>query len=190
MLPLLYSTFSSCSSHIVNTFFIFFFLSSCTRNLAHIIYKSQCCKYTLTEPHAPTMHVHTPSTANAFSGRKDWRSVQGSFFSRIDALLGVLEWEVESTTVTHSSVDWWDLLLPLPWHRHQIEGTNGFYCLIRKTLASGVNGIAKVPKRKVFTEVGLEPSTGQPPDYRFLRFKLKYRGTGIFLCRSRYEWFL
>ena len=20
-----------------------------------------------------------------------------------------------------------------PWHRHQIEGTNGFYCLIRKT---------------------------------------------------------
>ena len=22
-----------------------------------------------------------------------------------------------------------------PWHRHQIEGTNGFYCLIRKTLA-------------------------------------------------------
>ena len=33
---------------------VFFFLSSCTRNLAH---KSQCCKYTLTEPHAPTMHV-------------------------------------------------------------------------------------------------------------------------------------
>ena len=29
-----------------------------------------------------------------------------------------------------SSADWWDLLLPLaaraPWHRHQIEGTNGF----------------------------------------------------------------
>ena len=45
-----------------------------------------------------------------------------------------------------------------PWHRHQIEGTNGFYCLIRKTLASRVNGIGKVPKRKVFTEVGLEPS--------------------------------
>ena len=35
--------------------------------------------------------------------------------------LGDLEWEVESTTVTHSSADWWDLLL-------QIEGTNGFYC--------------------------------------------------------------
>ena len=51
-----------------------------------------------------------------------------------------------------------------PLHRHQIEGTNGFYCLIRKTLASGVNGIAKVPKRKVFTdEVGLEPSNVRSP---------------------------
>ena len=42
-------------------------------------------------------------------------SVQGSFFSRIDALLEGLEWEVESTTVTvtHSSAYWWDLLLPL-----------------------------------------------------------------------------
>ena len=50
-----------------------------------------------------------------------------------------------------------------PWHRHQIEGTNGFYCLIRKTLASGVNGIAKVPNRKVFTEVGLEPSNVRSP---------------------------
>ena len=27
--------------------------------------------------------------------------------------LGDLEWEVDSTTVTHSSADWWDLLLPL-----------------------------------------------------------------------------
>ena len=26
---------------------------------------------------------------------------------------GGLEWEVESTTVTHSSADWWDRLLPL-----------------------------------------------------------------------------
>ena len=50
-----------------------------------------------------------------------------------------------------------------PWHRHQIEGTDGFYCLIQKTLASGVNGIAKVPKRKVFTEVGLELSNVQSP---------------------------
>ena len=27
--------------------------------------------------------------------------------------LGDLEWEVESTTVTHSSADRWDILLPL-----------------------------------------------------------------------------
>ena len=26
---------------------------------------------------------------------------------------GGLEWEVESMSVTHSSADWWDLLLPL-----------------------------------------------------------------------------
>ena len=30
---------------------------------------SQCCKCTLKEPHAPKMHVHTPSTASAFSGQ-------------------------------------------------------------------------------------------------------------------------
>ena len=72
---------------------------------------------------------------------------------------GGLEWEVESTTVTHSSADWG--IFYFPWHRHQIEGTNSCYCLIRKTLASGVNVIAKVPKRKVVTEVGLEPSNVQ-----------------------------
>ena len=27
----------------------------------------------------------------------------------------ILEWEVESTTVTHSSADWWDLLLNYPF---------------------------------------------------------------------------
>ena len=54
-------------------------------------------------------------------------------------------------------------IFDFPWHRHQIEGTNGFYCLIRKTLARGVNGIVKVPKRKVFTEVGLEPSNVRSP---------------------------
>ena len=50
-----------------------------------------------------------------------------------DALLGGLEWAVESPTITHSSADWWDLFFP--WHRHPIEGPNGFFCLIRKTLA-------------------------------------------------------
>ena len=70
VLPLLY-TFSSFMfiPHCKYFLSCIFFLSSCTRNLAH---KSQCCKYTLTEPHAPTMHVtHTPSTADAFSGRNN-----------------------------------------------------------------------------------------------------------------------
>ena len=38
-------------------FFIYFFYNF-----------AQCCKCMLTEPHAPKMHVYTPSTANAFSG--------------------------------------------------------------------------------------------------------------------------
>ena len=37
-------------------------------DLFFFFFCSQCCKCTLTEPHAPKMHVHTPSTANAFSG--------------------------------------------------------------------------------------------------------------------------
>ena len=31
---------------------------------------------------------------------------RAAFFSPIDTLLGGLEWEVESTTVTRSSADW------------------------------------------------------------------------------------
>ena len=48
-----------------------------------------------------------------------------------------------------------------PWHRHQIVRRDQRLLLShpKDTLASGVNGIAKVPKRKVFTEVGLKPST-------------------------------
>ena len=49
--------FPSSSSHTVHTFF----LNSCTRYLPH-----NAVKYTLTEPPASKMHVHTPSTANAF----------------------------------------------------------------------------------------------------------------------------
>ena len=74
---------------------------------------------------------------------------------------GGLEWEVESTTFTHSSADWWDLLLPLA--ETSDRRAQRLYCLIRKTLASGVNGIAKVPKRNGFTEVGLEPSNVRSP---------------------------
>ena len=42
-------TFPSCSSYTVNTFFSSKFL--------HPEFGSQCCKYTLTEPPAPKMHV-------------------------------------------------------------------------------------------------------------------------------------
>ena len=84
-------------------------------------------------------------------------SVKGSFFSRIKALLGGgLEWEVESTTVTHSSAE-------TPDRRDQ-----RFYCLIRKTLSSGVNGIAKVPKRIFFFRSGTRtidrPVAGRRPN--------------------------
>ena len=68
-------------------FFYYFLLSSCTWNVAQ---KSQWCKYTLTESHAPTMHVHTPSTANAFSGQniEDWSWYYRSLFARV-GLTGV-----------------------------------------------------------------------------------------------------
>ena len=75
-------------------------------------------------------------------------SVQGSVFSRIDAPLGDLEWEVESTTVTHSSADWW--------------GPTAFSVSSERHWQKGVNGIAKVSKRKVFTEVGSEPGRECP----------------------------
>ena len=52
-------TFSSCSSHSVNRFYSKFL---------HPEFGSRCCKYTLTESPASTMHMHTPSTANAFWG--------------------------------------------------------------------------------------------------------------------------
>ena len=50
-----------------------------------------------------------------------------------------------------SSSDWWDLNY-FPWHRHQIEGTDGFYCLIQKTLANrgkrnSESSEAKLPQR-------------------------------------------
>ena len=50
------SHFPSCSSHTDILFSKFL----------HPEYVSQCCKYTLTDPPAPKIDVHTPSTANAF----------------------------------------------------------------------------------------------------------------------------
>ena len=45
-----------------------------------------------------------------------------------------------------------------PWHRHQIEGTNGFYCLIRKTQRYTVSNV----ESQIFTPnnvpgPGIEP---------------------------------
>ena len=46
-----------------------------------------------------------------------------------------------------------------PWHRHQIEGTNGFYCLIRKTGRFTISNV----ESQVFTpnNSGLHPGIWQ-----------------------------
>ena len=63
VLPLLY-TFSSCSPHIVNTFYlVFFFLAHGIWLISHNVVN--------TRPQSRThRHVHTPSTADAFSGHQ------------------------------------------------------------------------------------------------------------------------
>ena len=38
------------------------------------------------------------------------KQIKGQHLAPHYRTLGDLEWEVESTTVTHSSADWWDLL--------------------------------------------------------------------------------
>ena len=43
------------------------------------------------------------------------------------------------------------------------KGPTAFTVSSERHWQSGVNGIAKVPKRKVVTEVGLEPSTVRSP---------------------------
>ena len=40
-------------------------------------------------------------------------------------------------------------LFYFPWHRHHIEGTNGFYCLIRKTERSTISNV----ESQVFTPI-------------------------------------
>ena len=59
----------------------------------HPEFGSQCCKYTLTEPPAPKMHVHTPGTANAFWGHniEDWRLKKHDAWFREDVVFfGIL----------------------------------------------------------------------------------------------------
>ena len=50
------------------------------------------------------------SVKSNINGQSDYRAVRQSRSGRTG---GGLEWVVESTTVTHSSADWWDILLPL-----------------------------------------------------------------------------
>ena len=52
---------------------------------------------------------------------------------------------VESTTgYTFTPCEIFDL----PWHRHRIEGTNSFYCLIRKTQAKWGEQNCQCPEAK------------------------------------------
>ena len=55
-----------------------------------------------------------------------------------------------------------------PWHRHQIEGTNGFYCLIRKTERFTISNV----ESQVFTPNNsrLDPGSnpGCPRDKRMV----------------------
>ena len=46
-----------------------------------------------------------------------------------------------------------------PWHRHQIEGTNGFYCLIRKTERYTISNV----ESQVFTPNNSRPDPGSNP---------------------------
>ena len=57
--------------------------------------------------HGRIKSVTTPTSSSSFF------SAGQLFQPRRRTSRGGLEWAVESTTVTHSSVDWWDLLLPL-----------------------------------------------------------------------------
>ena len=46
-----------------------------------------------------------------------------------------------------------------PWHRHQIEGTNGFYCLIRKTQRFTISNV----ESQVFTPNNSRLDPGSNP---------------------------
>ena len=94
-------------------------------------------------------------------------SVQGSFFSRIDALLGGLECVAIRSLVGGGVHDSYTFQCGLVGYFTSpgidTRGTNAFTVSSERHWQSGVNGIAKVPMRKVFTEVGLEPSTVRSP---------------------------
>ena len=64
-----------CVTSLGSTHFSIMFIPHCKYFFSKFLHpeygsQSQCCKYTLTESPAPKIHVHTPSTANAFWGQK------------------------------------------------------------------------------------------------------------------------
>ena len=68
-----------------------------------------------------------------------------------------------------------------PWHRHQIEGTNGFYCLIRKTERFTISNV----ESQVFTPNNsrLDPGSnpGCPRDKR-----MSYHWTNCASVRTKH----
>ena len=73
-----------------------------------------------------------------------------------------------------------------PWHRHQIEGTNGFYCFIRKTERFTISNV----ESQVFTPNnsrlprGLNAGGPRPKrvSYHWNVFIIVCRLTGIVTC--------
>ena len=70
-----------------------------------------------------------------------------------------------------------------PWHRHQIEGTNGFYCLIRKTerfTISNVESQVFTPNYNSRLDPGSNP--GCPRDKR-----MSYHWSNC-ACQGKYKY--
>ena len=103
-------------------------------------------------------------------------SVQGSVFRRIDALLGGFRVGGVHDSYTFQC----GLVGSFTWHRHQIEGTDGFYCLLRKTLAKRGKRSCQSSEAKSFTAVGLEHSTFRSPVER--SNPLGHSAPSVFKC--------
>ena len=54
---------------------------------------------------------------------------------RLVGIINQVELHSMASTTGYTFAPVWDI--SLPWCRHQIEGTDGFYCLPRRTLALG-----------------------------------------------------
>ena len=58
---------------------------------------------------------------------------------------------------------WTGGIFYFPWHRHQIEGTNGFYCLVRKTLAKRGKRNCQSSEAKCFCRSETRTTTVRSP---------------------------